>query len=124
MRKPLLKPLNKYEKETLLPVIVKCLSRHIGKENAITNHHMCEKLVDKGYDIKETRMRKIIHYIRDNWLIGCLIASGKGYHVTKDKQEMMDYIDTLRGRVEAIEAIIRALLEQLAVMPEETTSAP
>ena len=117
--KSLLRPLNEYERGTLLPIIVKCLSKHIGKEQAITNSRMCEALVDNGYDIKEIRMRKIIHYIRDNWLIGCLIASSRGYHVTRDKQEMLDYIDTLRSRVEAIEVVIRAMLEQLAAMPDD-----
>lgn len=118
-KKSILRPLNEYERGTLLPIIVKCLSKHVGKEKAITNSHMCEALIDNGYDIKEVRMRKIIHYIRDNWLIGCLIASNRGYHVTKDRQEMLDYIDSLRRRVEAIEIIIEAMLEQLAAMPEE-----
>ena len=118
-RKPILRPLNTYERETLLPIIVKCLSRHIGKEQAITNSRMCESLVDNGYEIKEARMRKIIHYIRDKWLIGCLIASNRGYHVTNDRQEMLAYIETLRGRVEAIEVIIQAMLEQLEAMPEK-----
>lgn len=118
-KKSILRPLNEYERGILLPIIVKCLSKHVGKEKAITNSHMCEALIDNGYDIKEVRMRKIIHYIRDNWLIGCLIASNRGYHVTKDRQEMLDYIDSLRRRVEAIEIIIEAMLEQLAAMPEE-----
>ena len=118
-KKSLLRPLNEYERETLLPIIVKCLSKHVGKEKAITNSHMCEALVDNGYDIKEVRMRKIIHYIRDNWLIGCLIASNRGYYVTKDSQEMLDYIDSLRSRVEAIGVIIEAMQEQLEAMPEE-----
>ena len=121
--KSLLRPLNEYERGTLLPIIVKCLSKHIGKEQAITNSRMCEALTDKGYDIKDTRMRKIIHHIRDNWLIGCLIASSRGYHVTKDRQEMQDYIDTLRRRVAAIEVIIQAMLEQLEAMPEEPVAS-
>lgn len=120
-RKSLLAPLNDYEREVLLPIIVKCLSRHVGKEKAITNSRMCEALVDSGYDIKEIRMRKIIHYIRDNWLIGCLIASNRGYHVTKDKEEMKAYIETLHGRVEAIEVIIQAMMMQMDAMPEEPT---
>ena len=80
---------------------------------------MCEALVDYGYDIKEIRMRKIIHYIRDNWLIGCLIASNRGYHVTQDKEEMRAYIETLHGRVEAIEVIIRAMVMQMDSMPSK-----
>ena len=31
------KPLNEYEKDTLLPIMVKCLSKHIGKDRAISN---------------------------------------------------------------------------------------
>ena len=58
-KKSLLAPLNDYEREVLLPIIVKCLRRHVGKDKAITNSRMCEALVDSGYDIKEIRMRKI-----------------------------------------------------------------
>lgn len=118
-KKSLLAPLNDYEREVLLPIIVKCLRRHVGKDKAITNSRMCEALVDSGYDIKEIRMRKIIHYIRDNWLIGCLIASNRGYHVTRDKDEMQAYIETLHGRVEAIEVIIQAMMMQMDAMPSQ-----
>ena len=114
-RKPILAPMNEYERVILLPLIAKCLKHHVGREQAITNSRMCEALQDNGYEIKEARMRKIIHFIRDWKLIkrGCLIASNRGYHVSVDVDEVRQYIESLKGRVEAILVIIRALEEQL-----------
>ena len=57
------KPLTEYEKDTLLPIMVKCLSKHIGKDKVITNAEMCAKMAIYGYKIGETRVRKIINHI-------------------------------------------------------------
>ena len=59
-------PLTEYERETLLPIMVKCLSRKKGKESAITNETMCEKMEEKGYKMSTARVRKIINHIRMN----------------------------------------------------------
>lgn len=104
--------LSEYEKETLLPIFIKCLQRKLGKDNAITNRMMCNKMQEYGYDVCETRIRKIINYIRVNNLISCLMASNKGYYVTNDPKEIKEYIRSLKGRVEAIMAVVRALEEQ------------
>lgn len=105
--------LNEYEKETLLPIMVKCLQRKIGKENAITNRMMCNKMQEYGYDVCETRIRKIINHIRVNNLINCLMASNKGYYVADNQREIKEYIRSLKGRVEAINAVIEAIQEQV-----------
>ncbi|MCR5352508.1 MAG: hypothetical protein K6E35_08490 [Bacteroidales bacterium] len=111
-------PLSEYERETLLPVIVKCLSRHIGKDNAITNEAMREALTLHGYKkVSSARIRKIINHIRVNGLIECLMATSYGYYITKDKDEMNDYIYSLKGRIEAIQAVMEAMIEQHDNMP-------
>ncbi len=104
--------LTEYEQETLLPIMVKCLQRKIGRDNAITNRMMCSKMREYGYDLNETRTRKIINHIRTNNLISCLMASNNGYYVANDPKEIKDYIRSLKGRVEAILAVIEALQEQ------------
>lgn len=106
-------PLSEYERETLLPVIVKCLSRHIGKDNAITNEAMREALALHGYrKIGSARIRKIINHIRVNGLIECLMATSDGYYITKDKDEMLDYVLSLQSRIEAIQVVLEAMIEQ------------
>ena len=110
------KPLNEYERETLLPIMVRCLAKHIGKSCAISNAQMCEKMALYGYQIGEVRVRKIINHIRSNGLVECLIATGKGYYVTESIQEMETYIESVKNREDAIRAMRLSMEEQLSKM--------
>lgn len=110
------KDLTDYEKEILLPIIVKCLRKHVGKEKAVSNAVICSKMQEQGYDITEVRTRKIINHIRINFLIECLVASGKGYYVANTESEMRRYIISLECREGAIAAMRMALEEQLERM--------
>ena len=110
------KPLNEYEREKLLPIMVKCLARHIGKNRAISNSQMCAKMAVYGYQIGETRVRKLINHIRNNYLVERLIASGKGYYVTESTEEMETYIKSVKNREDAIRAMRMSMEEQLSKM--------
>lgn len=110
------KPLTEYEKEILLPIMVKCLSKHIGKDKVITNAEMCAKMAIYGYKIGETRVRKIINHIRNNGLVECLIATGKGYYVTESINEMKSYIESVKNREDAIRTMRMSMEEQLSKM--------
>ena len=107
--------LTEYEKETLIPIFVKCLQRKKGKENAITNKMMCYKMQECGYNVCDSRVRKIINYIRVNHLVSGLVASGLGYYVADNPDEIKDYIQSLKGREEAIRAVREALEEQVGL---------
>ena len=113
-------PLCEYERETLLPIMVACLSRKVGKDKAVKNEYMCEKMEEHNYHIGPARVRKIINHIRVNDLIECLMATNKGYYITEDPQEMRNYISSLKGREEAIRAVRMAMERQLEGMSEET----
>ena len=105
--------LTDYEKNTLLPIMCKCFSQHVGKENAVTNNVICEKMNSKGYEkVSEARVRKIINYIRTKNLVPRLMASGSGYYITNNPDELKDYISSLKGRKEAIEGVIQAVQKQ------------
>jgi hypothetical protein len=105
--------LTNYERNTLLPIMCKCFSHHIGKENAVTNSVICEKMNNKGYEkVTEARVRKIINHIRTNNLVPRLMASGNGYYITNSPSELRDYISSLKGRKEAIEGVICAVQKQ------------
>ena len=110
------KPLNEYERETLLPIMVRCLAKHIGKSCAISNTQMCEKMALYGYQIGEVRVRKIINHIRNNGLVECLIATGKGYYVTESIQEMETYIESVKNREDAIRTMRLSMEAQLLKM--------
>ena len=89
-----------------------CLQHHVGKDKAVTNRQICERMKKKGYELTETRVRKIVNRIRTNNLVECLIATSRGYYVTHNKQELEDYIKSLKGREEAIRLVREALEQQ------------
>ena len=113
-------PLTEYEQYVLLPIMVKCLERKYGKENAVTNAIMCSKLSERGYKVGEARIRKIINHIRVNSLIPCLMATSAGYYISKNAVEIRDYIASLKGREEAICAVRIALENQLKELLTDT----
>ena len=106
-------PLTEYERDTLLPIMARCLERHVGREAAITNAKMCDKMNAYGYELNEARTRKIINHIRINALVSCLIATGKGYYVSEDEAEIKKYIKSLKDREAAIAAVRMAIEGQL-----------
>lgn len=105
-------PLNDYERETLLPLVRWGLSTKLGKENSIASSTIIRKMREKGYKLDGPRLRKIINHIRSNDLIAGLVSTSKGYYIASTAQEIEDYIDSLHGRVEAIQEVIRALSRQ------------
>ena len=114
-------PLTDQEREVFLPPIIKGLRVKVGKEKAVTNKDIVRGL-KANCDIKigEARVRKMINYIRNNDIIPCLIATSKGYYIAETKDEMLDYIESLYGRVEAIEADALSIKRQmLARWPDD-----
>lgn len=103
--------LSKYEEEHVLPKIVSILEQCKGKCNALTN-----KMIIVRYGAvcseMESRVRKVINYIRNNGIIPCLIATSKGYYIATDAKEITDYEDSLKGRERAIRSIRLSLHKQ------------
>lgn len=115
------KPLSDYELKTLVPRIVRGLTKKVGKEKAITNTEIVAILKKEGYKLSEVRVRKIINYIRVNGIIERLIATSDGYYIANNEQEVRDYIESLKGREEAIRAVRRRLEAQLQRTNKSTT---
>lgn len=110
-------PLSEYERDILLPIMVKCLEKHRGKDRAVSNRQMLDGLEGRGYSVGSTaRIRKLINHIRVNGLLECLMATRNGYYITDDPDEMRRYISSLKGREEAICAVRMAMKEQLEKM--------
>nr|DAI42416.1 MAG TPA: hypothetical protein [Caudoviricetes sp.] len=104
--------LSQYELNEVLPIVICYLSGRIGKRMAIKNRYICQKIRELDLEITEARIRKIINHIRVNNIIPCLIATSSGYYISYDKEELNDYIDSLIGRRDAINAVIEAMIEQ------------
>lgn len=99
------KPLTELEKR-LLPIIVKGLSKKLGAANAVSNKAICEGLHKIcQVEVNEARIRKIINHIRMNNLVPGLVANGCGYYVSKNLDEVKEYINSLIGREQAIRGI-------------------
>ena len=103
------KELTDYERNILLPIMCRCFKNHRGKENAITNSLICEKMTAKGYDVSEVRVRKIINQIRTYHLVPRLMATNQGYYITDDLAELNTYLQSLIGRRNAIQEVIDAV---------------
>lgn len=111
--------LSSYEEEHVLPKIVSILEGCNGKSLAITNKKIIEKYGVAGREM-ESRVRKVINYIRNNGLIPCLIATSYGYYIATDAKEVTDYEDSLKGRESAIRKIRLSLHKQgLSVFGED-----
>lgn len=106
-------PLTDYERNTLLPVICRGLSNKVGEGKAITNAAITKAMKGAGYQLNEARVRKIINHIRTTGMVRWLIATSKGYYIATSRQEMDDYIGSLRGREDAIRAVRESMEQQL-----------
>lgn len=106
--------LNDYERDVLLPLLVKGLRTKMGKENAVTNKQICKALKERGHKINDARVRKIVQYIRLNGLVHLVIATSKGYYLATNTEEVEKYIRSLSERLSAIEDTRNAIIKQLA----------
>lgn len=106
-------PLSEYELNVLLPVMVRSLRVKQGKAMAVTSTYIVETLRGKGYEITPARVRKLVNHIRVNNLVPRLIATSSGYYVATTREEMIDFIDSLIGREEAIRAVRVAMERQV-----------
>ena len=100
--------LNDYEKDTLLPLLVRGLNPRIGSHRAITNKGMREGLKKLDHTVSDARIRKLINYIRIHRLVVNLVSSSKGYYRTTDPDELKDYVESLMQRASSIEEVAKS----------------
>lgn len=82
----------------LVPSFVTSFSKYRGKNNAVTSKQIIAGFEKKGIKISGSRVRLIISYIRDAWLVPGLIASSKGYYITEDVEDMKRWCDSMSQR--------------------------
>ena len=95
--------LNDYEKDILLPIIIRGLKTKTGVEKSITNKRIIEALTYAGYKgLHGARIRKIINYIRIHGLIINLVASSKGYWIENDIEIRKRYVEGVKARAKSM----------------------
>ncbi len=100
--------LNEYERDTLLPLIVRGLNTKIGPKKAITNKKMVKALTDIGYEkLSGPRVRKIINYIRIQGYIKNLVASSRGYYIENNIEERRKYVQGVKDRASSMLASLK-----------------
>lgn len=112
------KPINDYELNVLLPVILAGLKTKTGKNNAVTNSYIISRLRPR-YRLDAPRLRKLINHIRTNDLLPGLIATSDGYYLATTENELLEYEDSLRGREEAIKAVRLAIARQRRMLYQD-----
>lgn len=105
------KPLDEYEKSTVLPRIVSGLSLLKKSGRILSSTRIIERLAREGITLTGPRFRKIINYIRVNHIVRGVVADDKGYAVVQDPDKILEYLDGLDSRIEAITAMRNALYE-------------
>jgi len=104
----LTEPLTKEEKQLAI-IIVKGLKTKIGKRNAISSSKIIEAMSKySSIPLNGARLRKIINYIRKNY-IPRLCATSDGYYVANTKEELKEYRDSLKERIDAITEIFNII---------------
>lgn len=109
-------PLTEYEGNVLLPLVLRGLKTKIGKENAVTNRTIVQRLNIAGYTVTEPRIRKLINHIRMTDLLPGLIATSGGYFLATSEAELLDYEQSLIGREDAIKQVRLAIARQRRIL--------
>ena len=90
----------------LIPMMVDRFTNKRGIKTVVTAETMISKIYESfGVKLKDTRVRKIIQYIRVNNLVPGLIATSKGYYTAETTAEINDWIESLKAREFAIRQI-------------------
>lgn len=83
--------------------ITEKLKNSIGRKNVVSAEKLASELkAERGLNMSGSRMRKVINSIRLKDMVPCLIATSRGYYVSADKEELSNYIYSLRQRCAAI----------------------
>jgi len=117
------------ENNYILPRLLNLLILAIGKEKAITNKQILTDInitnpieytleddptgTYKTIKTRSARIRHMIHILRVSDTIPYLLASAKGYYISIDKDEIIDYISSIEDRLRSIYSIRKALKNQL-----------
>jgi len=104
----------------IVSIVVDRFKTKPGIKNIVTNNQIIEGLKLKhGIEIKDSRVRKVIQFIRVNNLIPGLIATSKGYYSTDDIEELESWIESMIQRENAMKETRKAIENHLIQLKNE-----
>lgn len=93
--------LTKDELNLVKPIMHSFVKNHVGKENIINTKEIIRKMKESGYKINDSRLRKIVNYIRSN-SIAPICSNSKGYWLSNNEIEIKEEILSLNQRASGI----------------------
>lgn len=99
------------DEKSMVPVFVKGFKTKT-KANPITAAGIIKALPQ--YKLTGARIRKIVNFIRCTGALPGLMASSKGYYVSRDPDEINRYIVSLEQRIEEIDKVRKIMFNYLA----------
>lgn len=100
--------------------IARGIERRVGKDRAITNKEMRERLKERNIQLSGPKVRKIVQYIRVSGLVPLLMATSEGYCVARDLEEFDQYLESFRQRTRSMEYTLQQLKIQRAYASSST----
>lgn len=99
-----------FHKVQIVPLVVEKLQKATSKSRFVSGPEICHSIYKHhGIKINSGLLRTILHYIRINGIVKCLLATGQGYYITNDTLEMQTYLKTLQSRIKQIGILKKAL---------------
>ena len=96
------------QEHALLPRLIGWFERNAQGEANARKSAQIEKLSG----ISGPRLRKMIGYIRRTNAIRWLVATSKGYFITRDRRVVEAFASSLAQRAQAIQAVADAMLQE------------
>ncbi len=102
-----------FHKVHIVPLVVQKLKKATSKMRFVS----CPEIVNSiykhhGIKLGQGLVRSILHYIRINGIVKCVLATSQGYYITNDTLEMQVYLKSLKKRMRQIGALAMALDRQ------------
>ena len=105
------------DEQRFVGVIADRFAAKKGKKHIVTADQIIDGLKRQfNVEFQESRVRKMIQYIRLNNMVIGLIATSKGYFVAESIAEIEDWIDSLKSRENAIRSIREVAEHQIEIM--------
>lgn len=96
----------------VMSILVSGLATKKGKNNAVTIDKMIKGIkARKGITITKTRIRKILSVIRKTGAVKNLLSSAKGFYVSNNKAELIEYVAELQYQIDALEEVKESLVK-------------
>lgn len=104
--------LSAHEQEIIYPLVVGILS-HRAKEKVFSNTKIRKILLEFGEEIYDAQIRKIVFHIRRNNDVPLLLANSEGYFIGTNIEEVNEWIETHKGKIEAMKMTLNHIETQL-----------